>query len=227
MSWPDGELYLHPPQPLVVSLFLSLVSTLFSDWRLTVSLKFFDIQVALISTEELMLPRHARCVISRPRCNGYSLLLDYYLSRIGRVENPSCSACGHSSQDTSISFCTVQLRTLCATHSLAILSLFTTSGPDLGELFGLRGSMVFRHASIPRKGSSNQQQQQDKTCNGSRTSHHKPYQDQARRKLQSITNVVMNIDFRLVALSPTMQPTISAPKVLAYQPGMARCSCFV
>ena len=28
MSWPDGELYLRPPQSLVVSLLLSLVSTL-------------------------------------------------------------------------------------------------------------------------------------------------------------------------------------------------------
>ena len=48
-----------------------------------------------------MLPRHARCVLSRLRCNGHSLVLGSYLSRIGRIENPSCSACGHSSQDTS------------------------------------------------------------------------------------------------------------------------------
>ena len=26
-------------------------------------------------------------------------MLSSYLSRIGRIENPSCSACGHSSQD--------------------------------------------------------------------------------------------------------------------------------
>ena len=48
-----------------------------------------------------MLPRHARCVFSRLCCNGHSLLLSSYLSRIGRIENPSCSACGHPSQDTS------------------------------------------------------------------------------------------------------------------------------
>ena len=47
-----------------------------------------------------MLPRHARS-LSRLRCNGHSLLLGSYLFRIGRIENPSCSACGHSSQDTS------------------------------------------------------------------------------------------------------------------------------
>ena len=58
-----------------------------------------------------------------------------------------------------ISFCTVQLRTLCAAHSLATLCLFMTSGPDFGELPGFWGSMVFRHAPIPRKGSGKQQQQ--------------------------------------------------------------------
>ena len=76
-------------------------SRLFSDWRRTVSSKYFDTQVPSISTEELVLPRHARCVLSRLRCNGHRFLLDSYLFRIGRIENPSCSACGHSSQDIS------------------------------------------------------------------------------------------------------------------------------
>ena len=76
-------------------------SCLFSDWRRTVSSKFFDTQVPSISTEELVLPRHACCVLSRLRCNGHSLLLSSYLSWIGRIENPSCSACGHPSQDIS------------------------------------------------------------------------------------------------------------------------------
>ena len=76
-------------------------SRLISDWRRTVSSKYFDTHVASISTEELVLPRHARCVLSRLRCNGHSLLLGSYLFRIGRIENPSCSACGHSSQDIS------------------------------------------------------------------------------------------------------------------------------
>ena len=76
-------------------------SRLISDWRRTVSSKYFDTQVPSISTEELVLPRHARCVLSRLRCNGHSLLLGSYLSRIGRTENPFCSACGHPSQDIS------------------------------------------------------------------------------------------------------------------------------
>ena len=115
--------------PLLVSY---IYSSLFSDWRRTVSFKFFDTQVSSISTEELVLPRHACCVLSRLRCNGHSLLLGSYLSRIGRIENPSCSACGHSSPDVShlILHCP-------ATDSLGTLCLFTTSGADPGELPGL------------------------------------------------------------------------------------------
>ena len=102
MSWPDGERCLRPPQSPVVSLLLSLVFTLlFSRTGGVLSHRsIFDTQVPSISTEELVLPRHARCVLSRLRCNGHSLLLGSYLSRIGGIENPSCSACGHSSQDT-------------------------------------------------------------------------------------------------------------------------------
>ena len=44
-----------------------------------------------------------------------------------------------------ISFCTVQLRTLCAAHSLATLCLSTISGQGPGELPGFWGSMVFRY----------------------------------------------------------------------------------
>ena len=73
----------------------------FSNWWRTVSHKFFDTQVPSIFTEELALFRYVRCVLSRLCCNGHSLLLSSYLSKIGRIENPSCSACGHSSQDTT------------------------------------------------------------------------------------------------------------------------------
>ena len=95
--------YSYPLQSLVVSLLLSLVFTLylFSDWRRTVSSNFFDTQVSLISNEEHVLPRHARCVLSRLCCNGHSLSLSSYLTRIGRIDNTSCSACRHLSQDTS------------------------------------------------------------------------------------------------------------------------------
>ena len=88
--------------PCSLSFFISRIhSRLISDWRRTVSSKYFDIQVPSISTEELVLPRHARCVLSRLRCNGHSLLLGSYLFRIGRIKNPSCNTGGHSSQDIS------------------------------------------------------------------------------------------------------------------------------
>ena len=104
-------------------------SCLFSDWRRTVSSKCFDTLVPLISTEELVLPRHAGCVLSRLRCNGHSFLLGSYLCRIGRIENPSCSACGHSSQDTShlILYCpaTDSLRRSLFGDSLSLCDLWS------------------------------------------------------------------------------------------------------
>ena len=113
------------------------------------------VQFPSTSTEKLVLPRHSRCVLSCLRCNGHSLLLGSYLSRTGRIENRCCSACGYSSQDTFISFCTVQLRSLYAAHSLATLCLFTNSSPDPGELPGFWGSMVFRHAPSLGRGRVN------------------------------------------------------------------------
>ena len=73
-------------------------------------------------------------------------------SRIGRIKNSSCSACGHSSQDTShiILHCPA-MNSLC--HSLFgdSLSLY-----NLWSSFW--GSMVSCHAPIPWKGSGKQQQ---------------------------------------------------------------------
>ena len=74
---------------------------LFSDWKHGVLSTFFNTQAPLISTENFVLPRHARYVLSCVLCNGHSLLLSSYIPRIGRIENPFCSACGYSSQDTS------------------------------------------------------------------------------------------------------------------------------
>ena len=101
-----------------------------------------------------MLPRHARCVLSRLRCNGHSLLLSSYLCRIDRIENSLWSTCGHLSSHSALSsyglFVPLDFWQLC---------LSTTSGPDPGELPGFWGSMVSRPVPIPRKGSGNQQQQ--------------------------------------------------------------------
>ena len=135
------------------SLISRIYNSRFSEWRRSVSSKFFDTQVPSISTKELVLPCHARCVLSHLRCNGHSLLLSSYLSRIGKIENSFCSACGHSSQDTShlILHCP-------ATNSLR--RLLFGSGPGPGEFPGFWGFMVFRHAPFSRKRLRNQQQQQ-------------------------------------------------------------------
>ena len=128
-------------------------SRLILDWRRTVSSKFFGTQVSSISTEKLVLPRHARCVLSRAPCNGHSLRLSSYLSRIGRTESPSCSACGPPSQDIShlILHCpgTDSLRRLLFGDSLSLYDLW--SRPWRVTL-GFWGSMVFRYAPHPLKG---------------------------------------------------------------------------
>ena len=138
------------PSAIPCSLSPRIHSCLFSDCRRTVSSKFFDTQVFSISTEELVLPRHARCVLSRLRYNGHSLLLGSYLSRIDRIENPSCSACGHSSQDTSdlILHCptTDSLRRSLFGDSLSLYDLW--SRPEgVVRLLGLHGLPPCPHPS--------------------------------------------------------------------------------
>ena len=144
MSWPYEEHCTCPLQSLVSSLLLSFISTVvFSRTGDVLShLNSSTPQAPSVFTEELVLPRHARCVLSHLRCNGYSHLLSSYLSRIGRMENPSCCTYGHPFQDPLVSLCTVQLRTLYAAHSLATICLSTTSCPSPRNFPGFWGSMV-------------------------------------------------------------------------------------
>ena len=154
MGWSGRKRYSCLFNCLVVSLLLSLVSTLLFS-RTGGVLPHLNALTPMfsISAKELVLPRHARCVLSRFRCNGHSLLLSPYLSRIGRIENPSCSACGHLSQNTShlILHCpaTDSLHRSLFGDSLSVYYLC----PRPGELPGFWSSMVFRRAFITRKGS--------------------------------------------------------------------------
>ena len=147
-----GALLAPSAIPCNLSTLISRIhSFFFSDWRSTVSSKFFDIQVSSISTKELVLPRHARCVHSRLRCNGHSFLLSSYLSRIVKIENTSSSACGHSSQDISnlILHCaaTDSLRRLLFSDSLS-LSLYLWSRPwEVAWFLGLHGLPPSPHPS--------------------------------------------------------------------------------
>ena len=128
--------------------FISAIHSPFSDWRRTVSYKFFDTHV---SSEELVLPCHAYCVFARLCCHGHRLLLSSYFTRIGRIDNPLCNACCHLSPDTShlILHCVTVDSLRCA------LCFSVITGPSPGELFVFWDSMVFRHAFIFRKGSGN------------------------------------------------------------------------
>ena len=94
-----GVLFLPSEIPCCLSSFISRIRSCFcSDWRPTVLSKFCNTQVFFVSTKKLLLSRHARCVLSRLHSNEHSLLLSSYLSRISKIENPLCNACGHSSQ---------------------------------------------------------------------------------------------------------------------------------
>ena len=119
---------------------------LFSDWRCIVSSKFFDIQVPSISIEELVFLRHPCCVLSRLRCDGHRLLFNSYLSRIGRIENLSCSACGHPFQDTShlILPCpaTYSLRRSLFGGSLSLRPLVQTLAPILRKGSGSNNNNI-------------------------------------------------------------------------------------
>ena len=101
MNWPDREHYLCPLQFLVVSLLLSLISTLVFSW--TGGVPFHRNS----STHRLpRFPLRNLCSLITPLCSHSSTLQwtqpsVELLSRIDRIENPSCSTCRHLSQDTS------------------------------------------------------------------------------------------------------------------------------
>ena len=113
-----------------------------------------------------MHPRHVRCVLSRLRCNGSSLQLNSYLSRIGRIENPLCSACGHPCQDIShlILHCPVtdSLRRSLFGDSLSLYDLW--SRPlGVARLLGPHG---LPPCLIPRKGSGSNNNTSSTSGNG-------------------------------------------------------------
>ena len=86
--------------------------------------------------------------------------LSSYLSRIGRIENPSCSDCEHLSQDIShlILHCpaTDSLRRSLFDDCLSLYDLWSRPW-GVARLLGLHGLPPCPH---PSEGSGNQQQQQ-------------------------------------------------------------------
>ena len=97
-----------------------------------------------------MLLRHACCTLSRLCCNGHSLLLSSYLTKIGRIEDPPCSTCGHPSQDTSHLIlhrsATDSLRLSHFDDSLSLYDLWSRPWV-VALLLGLRGLRPCPHPS--------------------------------------------------------------------------------
>ena len=141
--------------PCSLSLISHIDSSLFFDWRHTVSSKFLDTQVPWIFTVKLVLPRHACCVLSHLCCNEHSLLLSSYLSRIDRIKNPSCSICKHPSQGTFdlILHCsaTDSLHRLLFGDFLSLYDLWSRLW-RVAQFLGLHG---FPPCPIPQKGLGN------------------------------------------------------------------------
>ena len=126
MSWPDGECYSYPSaipcslSHLSYPLFFSRIGGVLSHQNSSTH-RFPRFPLRNLSFLVTM------AVFSRLRCNGHNLLLSSYLSRIGKIENPPFSACGHPSQDTS---------------HLILHCPATTSGPgprDVARLLGPHG----------------------------------------------------------------------------------------
>ena len=92
----------------------------------------------------LMLPRHARCVLSHPFHNKHSFQSKSFLSSIGRIESPLCNPSGHPTESASHLIRRCPARTLCDACFLANPFLSKTSAPGFGELPGFRDFLVSR-----------------------------------------------------------------------------------
>ena len=128
-------------------------SSIFSDWRRTVSLKF------LTHRFPRFLPRNLCSLVSLAVLSLVFAATDtancQALISFGLVRSKIlCAAPADTRPRTPlISFCTVQLWNLCTARFLATLCLSMTTGPGPGKFPGFWGSMVFRHTPISRKGS--------------------------------------------------------------------------
>ena len=135
MSWPDGERYLRPRQTLVVSFLLFLVSTL-------VLSRTGGVLSHLISSTHRFprFPPSNLCfldtlavlsLVYAATNTAFCLVLMSLGLAESRVlpETPGDTR----SRTLLISFCIVQLRTLCTDRSLATLCLSTISGQGPGE----------------------------------------------------------------------------------------------
>ena len=133
---------------------ICLLSPVLSGYNGSTDTHFYRGTTQLARRGALLAPSAIPCSLSpltsRLRCNGHSLLLGSYLFRIGRIKNPSCSACGHSSQDISnlILHCpaTNCLRRSLFGDSLSLYDLWSRPW-GVARLVGLHGLPPCPHPS--------------------------------------------------------------------------------
>ena len=142
--------------PLVVSLLLSLVFTLVLS-RTGGVLSHLN---SLTHRFPRFPPRNLCSLVTLTVFSLVYAATETTSFQVGRIENPSCSACGHSSQDIShlILHClaTDSLRRSLFGDSLSLYDLWSRPW-GVARILGLHG---LPPCPIPRKGSGNQQQQQ-------------------------------------------------------------------
>ena len=141
ISWPDWMRCCNDLLSHLVSLLLPLTSLLFTRTKGVSSHQNYLTLILLVSTEELVLPRHTSRFFSSLCCNRHSLLSNPYLSRIGGIENPHAAPVIMRPTTLFIPFCALLLRTFCAALSLTTPFLCATSGP--GRLLGRHGLLPF------------------------------------------------------------------------------------
>ena len=66
-------------------------SSIYRDWRSSVSSPLFPFPIPPVDPSELSLSRSARVELSRLRAGGHSLLLESYRHRIGKSDSPACA----------------------------------------------------------------------------------------------------------------------------------------
>ena len=103
-----------------------------------------------VDKSEILLPRSARCELSRLRSNGHSLLLNSYLARIGKISSPACPGCGHHTQDINhlllLCPCLDPLRFKIFGQNPSLLDLWSRPW-GVVRLLGLGG--IASHAVLP------------------------------------------------------------------------------
>ena len=137
ISWPD-KVWCSSHFPLTSPIHFSLLL----NWERIFSSKFFNTLVHSVTIEELALPRNARCVLSRFCCSGRSILINSYLSGFTKLRILRTAPTVIRTRTLFISFCTLQLQTLCTACSLANPHCYLLSrlrrAAELLELHGIQ-----------------------------------------------------------------------------------------